>query len=52
MEDSISPGLFETLGRSVHGLSSSSKGAGGQHLDLLCVSNFGASVDDFLSSLL
>jgi hypothetical protein len=49
MEGMISSGLLETLNGSVHCLSGSGEGTAGQHLDLLCVSDFSASVDDFLS---
>ena len=48
----VSTSLLETLDGSVHGLLGGGKGAGGQHLDLLCMSDFGASVDDFLSGFL
>ena len=48
MEGAIGPGLFETLDGSVHGLSGGGEGTTGQYFDLLHVSNFGASVDDFL----
>jgi hypothetical protein len=33
-------------------LTGGGKRAGGQGLDLLCVSDFGAGINDFLSSLL
>ena len=51
MEGAIGSGLFEAFDGSIHGLSCGSKGAAGQHLDLLRVLDFGASVNDFLSSL-
>jgi hypothetical protein len=44
--------LFEALGGSVHHLAGSGEGAGGQHFDLLRVSNFGACLDDFLTCFL
>jgi hypothetical protein len=52
MESAVSSRLFETFRRSVHGLSSGSKGAGSQGLDLLRMSNFGACVDYFLTCFL
>ena len=52
MEDAVSSSLFEAFNRSVHGLSGGSEGASGQHLDLLGMSDFSVSVDDFLSGLL
>ena len=52
MEGAVSPGLLETFNGGVHGLAGSGEGAGGQHLDLLCVSDFGARLNDFLSGLL
>ena len=52
MEGAIGSGLFETLDGSIHGLSGGCKGAGGQYLDLLCVSDFVAGVDDLLPGLL
>jgi hypothetical protein len=52
VKDTIGPGLFEAFDRSVHGLTGSGEGASGQHFDLLCVSNFGACLDDFLAGFL
>ena len=52
MEGAIGSGLLEAFDRGVHRLSSSGEGAGGQHLDLLCVSNFAMCLDDFLARLL
>ena len=52
MEGAVGPGLFETLDRGIHGLSGGSEGTGGQHLDLLCVSNFGTCLNDFLMCFL
>ena len=52
MEGAIGSGLFKTVGRGVHGLSSGSEGAGGQHFHLLGMSDFSAGVDDLLSGLL
>ena len=51
MEDAIGSGLFEMFGGSIHGLSCGGEGAAGQHLDLLCVSDFISGVDDFLAGL-
>ena len=50
MEDAISSGLLESLGGGVDSLSGSGEGAGSQHFDVLCVTNFGAGVDNFLTS--
>ena len=52
MKGVVSSGLFEAVGRGVHGLTSGGEGAGSQHLDLLHVSDLGAGIDDFLSGLL
>ena len=52
MEDAIGPGLLEAFDRGVHGLSSGGEGAGGQHLDLLCVSNFSTCLNDFSACFL
>ena len=49
MEDAIGPGLFESFGRGVHGLSGGGKGACSQRLDVLRMADFGACVDNFLS---
>ena len=49
MEDAIGSRLFEACGGGVHGLSRGGKGAGGQHLDSLGLSNFGTGVDHLLS---
>ena len=49
MEGAIGSGLLETLDRGVHGLSGGGEGAAGQHLDLLRVSDLGASFDNFPS---
>ena len=49
MKGVISSRLFESLHRGIHGLTSSGKGAGGQHLDLLGVTDFGPGIDHFLS---
>ena len=48
MEDTVSPGLFESVDGGIHSLSCGSEGAAGQHLDLLRMADFGPSVDDFL----
>ena len=48
----IGSGPFETFDGGVHGLTGSGEGTGGQYFDLLRVSNFGTSVNDFLSGLL
>jgi hypothetical protein len=48
MEGVVGSGLLETLNGGIHGLSGGGEGTAGQHLDLLCVSDFGAGVDDFL----
>jgi hypothetical protein len=50
MEDAISSGSLESLGGGVHSLSGGCKGTRGQRLYMLCVANFGAGVDNFLSS--
>ena len=52
MEGAIGPGLFEAFDRGIHSLACGGEGAGSQHLNLLHVSNLGASFDDFLSGLL
>ena len=52
MEGSISPGVFEAIDGGIHSLSRGGERTGGQHLDLLRVSDSSASVDDFLSGLL
>ena len=50
MEGTIGPGLLESLGGGVHSLSGGGEGACGQRLDVLSMVNFGACIDDFLSS--
>ena len=52
MKGAVGPGLFEAFDRGVDSLAGGGEGTSGQHFDLLCVSDFGTSVDDFLSSLL
>jgi hypothetical protein len=52
MEGVVGSGLFKTFNRSVHGLTCGGEGAGGQHLDLLCVLNFGVCFDNFLTGFL
>ena len=52
MEGTVGSGLFEVFDRGVHGLSGGGEGAGGQHLNLLRMSDFGVGIDDFLSGLL
>ena len=52
MEGAIGSGLLETFDRSVHCLTGGGESAGGQHLDLLGVSDFSASIDNLLLSLL
>ena len=52
MESPIGSGLLETFDGSVHSLAGGGEGAGGQHFDLLCVLDFGTSVDNFLPSFL
>ena len=52
MEDAVGSSLLEAVDGGVYGLAGGGEGAGGQHLDLLCMSNFGARIDDFLSSFL
>ena len=52
MENAVGSSLLETFHRGIYSLLSGSKGAGGQSLDLLCVSNFGACFDHFLTCLL
>ena len=47
----IGSGLLEVFDGSVHCLLGGGEGATGQHFDLLGVSDFGASVEDFLSGL-
>ena len=51
MEDTVGPGLLETLNGSVHSLSGGGEGTTGQRFDSLGVSDFGTSVDDLLLSL-
>jgi hypothetical protein len=51
VEGAVGPGLFESIGGGVDGLSSGGEGARSQHLDMLGMADFGASIDDFLSSL-
>ena len=48
MEDAISSCLLESVCRSIYGLSDGGEGASSQHLDLLCMTDFGSSVDHFL----
>ena len=52
MEGAVGPGLFKAFSGGVHSVSGGGEGTSGQHLDLLGVSDFGTSVDDFLSSFL
>ena len=52
MEGSISSGLLEPVDGGVHGLPGGGKCAGGQHLDLLRVSDRAAGIDDSLSGFL
>ena len=52
MEGAIGSRLFEAFDRGIHRLSGSSEGARGQHLDSLCVSYFGARLDNFLMGFL
>ena len=52
MKDAVRSGLFEAVSGRIHRLSGSGKGTGCEDLDLLCVSDASASVDDFLSGLL
>ena len=49
MKDAISSGLLEPLGGGIHCLSGSGKGTRGQRFDVLRVTDFGVSVDNFLS---
>ena len=49
MEDSISPGLFETTSGFVHSLSGGGEGTDSQQFDLLRVSETGAGINDLLS---
>ena len=49
MKNAISPGSFEPFSRGIHGLSGSGEGARSQRLDMLRVTDFGTSVDNFLS---
>ena len=51
VEDTISPGLFESHHRSVNSLPGSCESTCSQHLDLLGMVNFGAHVDYFLLHL-
>ena len=48
----VGSGLFKAFNRGVHGLVGGGKGAGGQHLNLLRMSDFGVRIDDFLTGLL
>ena len=52
MKGAIGSHLFESCSGGVHGLPSGGEGAGGQHLDLLGMMDFGACVDHLLSSFL
>ena len=52
MEDAVRSSLFEAIRRCIHRLSGRGEGAGGEHLDLLHVSDASAGVDDFLSGFL
>jgi hypothetical protein len=49
VKDTVSPHLFESSRRGVYSLSGGSKGASGQHFDLLCMADLGSSIDYFLS---
>ena len=52
MEDSIGPGLFETVDGGVHSLPGGGERAGSQYLNLLRVSDSDAGVNDLLSGFL
>ena len=52
MENTIRSGLFKTIRGLIHRLSSSGEGTGGQHFDLLRVSDTGTGIDDLLPGFL
>ena len=52
MKCAVGPGVFESLRGLIHCLASGGEGACGQYFDLLCVSNFGAGVDNLLADFL
>ena len=51
MEDTISSGLLEPLGRGIDCLSGSGEGTCGQRFDVLRMTDLGARINNLLSSL-
>ena len=50
MENAIGSGLLESFGGGIHGLSGGGESTCGQRFDMLRVTYFSASVDNFLAS--